>query len=62
MVASKRLDIRYTPLPSATPEGERSALADCYRIILEDYEAQQTTEGGAQDEHTTKDATGVNAD
>ena len=54
MATTKPLHMRYTPLPSATPEGERSALADCYRIVLEDYDVREATESNGQDGITTE--------
>jgi hypothetical protein len=50
----KPLRIRYVPRRDATPEAERSALADIYRILLEDPQEQPDWPTGQEATPSTK--------
>ena len=59
----KALDIRYVARADVSPERERSALAECYRLILESYAAREATKSSGRDDSSTEGVlTGGNAE
>lgn len=48
---SDPLCITYEPRPGATPERELAALAECYRILLDECAEERANETNGREEH-----------